>query len=597
MEPRGNATTIARECRQLVLAQGIAGAVASIGVGALLVVALREVHSQQRLAVWICALLGVSLLRVIVAMSARQASVESASGVLAMPVVCLVIGFLSGGVWGLAATVLFPVGHSELYFITAFLLIGMPAGALSSFGAWWPAYAAYVLASVGQFVGYFLWDGRSEFLIATFAAVIFAAFLLREGYVVGRTIQRNIAQRLALMAITHSLGDALDRADAASRAKSTFLANMSHELRTPLNAIIGMSQLLADDPESGQSRGYAGAIRRAGQSLLTLIGDVLDLSQIEAGLVRLQPVALEVRPFIEEVLDMFRPGAEAKSLALRSMYATDAPARFVADPVRLRQILVNLVGNALKFTESGEIRVEIEPGGNVDGALRIDVTDTGPGISASARPRIFAAFQQADGSASRAHQGSGLGLKISHDLVELMGGSIALVESSAEGSRFRIWLPPGEAVPQNATETADPVVADNDSLAGLRVLVVEDNTLNATLLQLMLQRCGCDITCAASGDEGLYRMQSEPWDVVLMDCQMPLMDGYEATRRWRELESALGAPRLKIVALTANAMAEDRDRCLQAGMDDYLTKPVSLDALRAMLQLHTGAGGGASQRR
>ena len=600
IDSRENAVAIARECRQMVLSQGVAGAVANLGVGALFVLALRDVHTQQRLALWGGALLVVSLLRVVVAGMARRASPASSNGVLARPGVCLAIGLLSGAVWGMAATVLFPLGHGELYFVTAFLLIGMPAGALSSFGAWWPAYAAYVSASVGPFAAYFLLSGRAEFALAALAATMFGAFLLREGHVVGRTLQRNVAQRMALMSITRTLGDALDRADAASRAKATFLANMSHELRTPLNAIIGMSRMIGEDPATERSREFAVSIQRAGQALLAMLGDVLDLAQIEAGRVRLQPVALDVRAFVEETLDMFRPGAEAKSLAVGSVYAPEAPARFVADPARLRQILAHLLGNAVKFTERGDIRVEVAAH---DGSLRIDVVDTGPGIDALARERIFTAFQQGDGSASRRHPGNGLGLKISHDLAEMMGGAIALVESSPAGCRFRVCLPriadADHVADESDASISEPLQAlDFGSAAhaaepaGLRVLVVEDNTLNATLLQLLLQRCGCEVVCAASGDEALLRMQSESWGLVLMDCQMPSMDGYEATRRWRELEAALGARPLKIVALTASAMAEDRQRCLQAGMDDFLSKPVSFEALRTML-LRSGANPGA----
>ena len=604
VETRENAEAIARECRQMVLAQGVAGAAASIGVGALFVFALREVHSHARLAVWGCALLAVSLLRVALAVMARRATPAAPAGVLAQPAVALLVGLLSGAIWGMAATVLFPLGHSELYFVTAFLLIGMPAGALSSFGAWWPAYTAYVAASVGPFVLYFLLGGRPEFVVSSIAAVFFGAFLIREGHVVGRTLQRNVAQRIALMSITRSLGDALDRADAASRAKATFLANMSHELRTPLNAIIGMSRLIGEDPMTPRSREFAGSIQRAGQSLLAMLGDVLDLAQIEAGRVRLQSSTLELRPFIEEALDAFRPGAEAKALTLQATFAADAPMRFVADPVRLRQLLIHLLGNALKFTERGGIRVEVAAHPAADGALRIDIVDTGPGVDAVVRERLFTAFQQADASASRVHSGSGLGLKIAHDLVELMGGGIALVDTSAAGSRFRIWLPkiaePDAAIASDADDSAlevtrarsddgEPSVVES---AGLRVLVVEDNTLNATLLQLLLQRCGCDVVCAATGDEALLRMQSESWDLVLMDCQMPIMDGYEATRRWRELEAALGARPLKIVALTASTMAEDRDRCLRSGMDDFLSKPVSFEALRTLL-LRSGANPGA----
>jgi signal transduction histidine kinase/CheY-like chemotaxis protein len=582
---------IARECRQLVLSQGLAGALATIGVAALFLLVVRDVHPRDHLFGWALAVICVSALRVVLAVWSRRSVLDAGDAWPNTPALCILVGLLSGGVWGAAATLLFPLGHSELYFVTSFLLIGMPAGAISSFGAWWPAYAAYVLASVGPFALYFLIGGHSEFMIAGLAACLFGFFLLREAFVIGRTIQRNIAQRIALLGMTQSLGDALDRADSANRAKSTFLANMSHELRTPLNAIIGMSRLLAESPDLPQHRQLPDTIHRAGQSLLALISDVLDLSQIEAGKITLQVASFAPRQLVEEVIDMFAPEAASKSLRIDVAFAASLPDRFVGDQARLRQILVNLVSNAIKFTTEGGVRIdvdlEVDP---VTGRwLVIDVTDTGQGILASDQKRIFSAFQQVDNSMSRAHQGTGLGLNISRDLIALMGGRIELRSAPGAGSRFRVRVPessigidtsvsPSEAAQQ--IRIADAALV---SLEGLRILVVEDNALNASLVKLMLERDGCIVECANSGARALELMRAAPWQVVLMDCQMPGMDGYATTRRWRETEANEGLDRLPILALTAHAMADDRRKCLDAGMDDYLTKPVKLESLRAAL--------------
>ncbi len=591
---------IARECRQMVLSQGRAGAVATMAVAALFVFVLRDVHPGEYLIGWAVAVSAASALRIWLSMSwARQpaANDDSRAGT---PLVCILLGAICGGVWGVASTWLFPMGHTELYFVIAFLLISMPAAAISSFGAWWPAYTAYVLCNIAPFALYFLFSGQADFIVVGVAACFFTAFLLRQGFVISRTIQRNIAQRIALLSMTQSLGDALDRADAANRAKSTFLANMSHELRTPLNVIIGMSQLLAEDPDVPQHRHLPNSIRRAGQSLLALISDVLDLSQIEAGKITLQIASFSPRQLVEDVLDMFEPEAMSKSLRLDAVCSGSVPERFIGDQARLRQILVNLVSNAIKFTAVGNVRIEFDL--DFDGAagrtLLIDVIDTGPGIPQSDHLRIFSAFQQGDDSMSRAHPGTGLGLNISRDLIALMGGRIELRSAPGVGSRFRVRVPeliaPAGAVTDASfvSETPQPLLAGvmAVSIVGLRILVVEDNMLNAMLVKLMLERNGCVVECAGNGVDALQKMKSEPWRVVLMDCQMPGMDGYATTRQWREIEALEHRTRLPILALTAHAMADDRRKCLDAGMDDYLTKPVKLESLRAVLSRLVEAG-------
>jgi two-component system, sensor histidine kinase len=607
---------IARECRQLVLAQGLSGALATLAVAVLFLLTVRDVHSRELLIGWALAVGIASALRIGLALpwlrKPPEANTETNTDetFASTPLGCLLLGALCGGVWGVAATALFPLGHSELYFVIAFILISMPAAATSSFGAWWPAHAAYVLCNIVPFAIYFMLSGQRNFVVAGVAACFFTAFLVRQGYVFSHTIQRNIAQRTALLAMTKTLGDALDRADAANRAKSTFLTNMSHELRTPLNVIIGMSQLLADAPDAPQHRQLPNTIRRSGQALLALISDVLDLSQVEAGKITLHPVVFSPRQLIDDVLDIFSPEAESKALRLQATIADAVPARFFGDQTRLRQILVNLVGNAIKFTDVGGVAIEVDLDRQDPACpmLRIDVADTGPGIAESEQSRIFSAFQQGDDSTTRAHQGTGLGLKISRDLIALMGGTLDVRSAPGEGSRFRIRMPEAVATPDDraaaeaafekaTTRAADIAAPSTDAMAGLRVLVVEDNTLNASLVKMMLERDGCVVACAANGHQALEMMRAQTWNVVLMDCQMPDIDGYATTHRWRSIEAAESLPRLPIVALTAHAMAGDRDKCMQAGMDDYLTKPVKLETLRSMLMRYVGTGDAEAEPR
>lgn len=583
---------IARECRQLVLSQGRAGAIATLLIAGLFIGTLRDVHPRALLAGWGAAVGIASLLRIWLASPSMWQADEDGDSRAGKPLLCVLLGAFCGAVWGAASTLLFPLGHEELYFVVAFLLISMPAAAVSSFGAWWPAHAAYVLCNVGPFALYFLLSGRGDFMVAGVAACFFMAFLLRQGVIISRTIRRNIAQRIALMDMTKTLGEALDRADAANRAKSTFLANMSHELRTPLNAIIGMSQLLAEAPDAPAHRDLPRSIRRAGQSLLALISDVLDLSHIEAGKISLCIAPFPPQRLLEDVADMFGPQAQSKGLRLEAEIAPDLPAHFAGDQARLRQVLVNLVGNAVKFTTSGSVRIEADATRDPAGrrVLRVAVVDTGPGIRESERERIFQAFQQGDDSPTRAHPGTGLGLPISSDLVGLMGGRIELSSVVGAGSRFTVLVPeaPESEIDRRhaASQAAEAAAADFD-LAGLRVLVAEDNALNASLVKLMLEREGCAVICAGSGSEALEWMRTDAWDVVLMDCQMPGLDGYSATRQWRLFEQAERRPRLPIVALTAHAMADDRRRCIEAGMDDYLTKPLKREALCLALACHT----------
>lgn len=289
---------------------------------------------------------------------------------------------------------------------------------------------------------------------------------------------------------------------------------------------------------------------------------------------------------------MFEPEAASKSLRLHAVYTASVPERFAGDQARLRQILVNLVGNALKFTDAGSVRIELDFETDATGGrmLSIEVADTGPGIDENDHLRIFSAFQQGDDSSTRAHPGTGLGLNISRDLVALMGGQIDLRSAPGEGSRFRVLVPeaPHADMSSEATRNGLPqppvaVHAPSVPISGLRILVVEDNMLNASLVKLMLERDGCLVECAGNGNHALEMMRTGSWHAVLMDCQMPEMDGYATTRRWRHIELTEQRVRLPILALTAHAMADDRRKCLDAGMDDYLTKPIKLESLRTVL--------------
>ncbi|MEF8769859.1 MAG: ATP-binding protein [Candidatus Accumulibacter phosphatis] len=377
--------------------------------------------------------------------------------------------------------------------------------------------------------------------------------------------------------IEQQLIAAKEAAESASRAKSAFLANMSHEIRTPMNGVIGMADLLLHEPLAERARHYARTIQRSGRALLGVLDDVLDLSKIEAGRLDLESACFDLPAMLRELQDLFGETARLKNVTLRVTAAADLPRWVTGDVVRLRQVLLNLVSNAVKFTTHGTI--DVDACREADGALRFAVHDTGIGIAADKQAQIFEAFAQAEQGTTRRFGGTGLGLSIARELVRLMSGEIGVQSSPGEGSCFwfRVRLPEATA-PAAAGRRA---VAG--SFAGRRVLVAEDDPVNAEVTRATLLHYGIDVVLVPDGEQAVTEQARQPFDLVLMDCQMPRMDGFEATRRIREVEKLRGTQRTPVVALTAHAMAGYRDECLQAGMDDYLVKPFEAAALRQML--------------
>jgi PAS domain S-box-containing protein len=378
-------------------------------------------------------------------------------------------------------------------------------------------------------------------------------------------------------AAEHELRIARDAADASSKAKSQFLATMSHEIRTPLNGIIGMTRLMLDEQLAPEVRRHADLIDRSAQSLLTLVNDILDVSKIEAGQMEIEQVPFDLHDLLEDLSSLYRLRATEKSLLFRARLDPQVPQYVLADPTRLRQVLVNLLGNALKFTSTGwiglDVRVTREEAAYV---MQFTVADTGIGIPTEVVPQLFTRFMQADSSTSRQFGGSGLGLAIVRQLVDLMGGTVDVRSTPGKGSRFVVTLP---VLPAQAPAQASVWVDIEPPAQGLRILLAEDNTTNQVVAFGMLRKLGYDsVTIANDGAEALEMALDQPYDVILMDCQMPEMDGYEATRRLR----AAGCDAV-IIAMTANAIKGDRERCIEAGMNDYVTKPVDLKLLRALL--------------
>ncbi len=394
-------------------------------------------------------------------------------------------------------------------------------------------------------------------------------------------LARQTMSQLELRIASAELREEASKADQANQAKSLFLANMSHEIRTPMNAVIGMLDLTLSTALASDQRQQLQLAKESANALMRLLDDILDLSKVEANKLEVQSIPFRLAEDMSSLIETYTLFADQKGLDLSLDVDRRLPAALNGDPIRLRQVMINLVGNAVKFTESGSVTVSVRQETEEDGQIIVffEVADTGAGIPADKREAIFEEFVQGDGSAARAYGGAGLGLAISSRLVGLMGGRIAVESEVDKGSVFRFSIPFQRSETQPDPQTENGGQAEAKTIPGCDILVVEDNRVNQLVASRTLEQMGHRVEIAANGKIALEILGRNIYDLILMDIQMPGLDGYQTTAAIRELELEQNR-RTPIIAMTAHAMKGDRERCLAAGMDDYLAKPLCREAFQ-----------------
>jgi len=584
--------------------------IVSLVVAILLALVLWRDESQNLITPWLVYMLVVSVMRIVAGFQQKK---ENKNEVINNFVAnCYLFSIiLTAFGWGLAGYFLFPVSAPQQLML-GFVLAGIASGGVLVMAPILKLYLLYLFLVIFPItIRFFLMD--DEYIILAFTTIFYIILMGSIGSRVNKSflkslelhfhneslikfmsqarndsedlneeLSKEIEQRKR---VEKDLQKSKEVAEAASKTKSEFLANMSHEIRTPMNGILGTMQLLQGTELNESQQEYVGIAYSSGESLLSLLNDILDFSKIEAGKLKLEYIPFDLKSLTKDLTVLLKQRADEREVVLAIEYDSEIPEIIKGDSVRIRQILTNLMTNAIKFTEKGTVTVKtiLLEKSKESVRIRLEVNDTGIGIAEKIQRKLFNSFTQADGSTTRKYGGTGLGLAIVRQLVTMMRGRLGVVSEEGKGACF--WVEVSFEIPLDVEMSVAQQEKEKEVefLEG-HVLLVEDNPVNQIVATKMLEKAGLHLAVEKNGKDALNRLkQPHDFDLVLMDCQMPVMDGYEATQELRAFEEKNSMHRLPVIAMTANAMQGDKEKCLAAGMDDYVSKPVNQQALKDTL--------------